>query len=348
MDRRSFLIAGLAAPLVWPRMSLAKDRIPIGDMHFHLFFVGPRPARTQPLGRNMASGGATLATWSVVGDMPWLMPARGGFKQKGEPKADEPKTWLAEEVARVTRHIRDEGLAIVRTAADVDAALQGKPHVVLSVEGATFAEGAPEEIDLAHGLAIRSLQLVHYIRNPLGDFQTEKPRHGGLTDAGKQVIRDCQQRGILVDLAHCAPKAVEDALGVSKAPLVWSHGSVTRGTPDWTMATAKARQLRLDLARRIAAGGGVVGLWALGADVGTSVERYTDRLLEMAEWLGEDHVAFGSDMNALSKPALASFADHRRAVDLMLRRNVPEARVRKLAIGNYARVLKAALAGRAA
>lgn len=348
MDRRKFLIAGLAAPFALSRSTLAKDRIPIGDMHFHLFFVGPRPAHTQPLARNMASGGATLATWSIVGDMPWLAPARGGFKQKGSPRPDEPKTWLAEELGRVMRHIREQGLGVARTPADVDAALKGEPHVVLSVEGATFAEGNPAEIDLAHGLGIRSLQLVHYIRNPLGDFQTEKPQHNGLTEAGKQVVRDCQKRGILVDLAHCTPRAVEDALSVAKLPLVWSHGSVTRSTPDWTMPTVKARQLKLDFAKQIAAQGGVVGLWALGGDVGTSVESYTDRLLQMADWLGEDHVAFGSDMNALAKPALASFADHRRAIELMLRRNVPEARVRKIAIENYARVLKGAMTGKAA
>lgn len=355
MNRRKFLIAGLAAPLALSRKVLADggsavaSRIPIGDMHFHLFFVGPRPAHTQPLARNMSSGGATLAAWSLVGDMPWLTLAQGGFKQKGSPQGEEAETWLRDELVRVVHHIRGEGLSIVRTAADVDAAVAGTPHVVLSVEGATFAEGHTRQVELAYGLGLRQIQLVHYIRNPLGDFQTEKPLHGGLTDAGRQVIRDCQERGILVDLAHCSAATVRDALEVAKAPLIWSHGSVAKaGTPNWKMPIWQARQLQFDLAKTIADRGGVVGLWALGADVGTSVESYTERLMQMADWLGEDHVAFGSDMNALAKPALRSFADHRRVLEIMQKRRVPEERLRKIAIGNYARVLKAAFASRSA
>ena len=53
MDRRHFLLACLAAPLCSTR-ALAEGSIYLGDMHFHLFFVGPRPAKTQPLGASMA------------------------------------------------------------------------------------------------------------------------------------------------------------------------------------------------------------------------------------------------------------------------------------------------------
>ena len=109
------------------------------------------------------------------------------------------------------------------------------------------------------------------------------------------------------------------------------------------MPVWKARKLQLETARMIAAKGGVVGLWGLGADVGASVERYADRLLEMADMIGEDHVAFGSDMNALARPALSRFSDHRRVVEIMAKRNVPEAKIRKIAIENYARVLKQAM-----
>ena len=106
----------------------------------------------------------------------------------------------------------------------------------------------------------------------------------------------------------------------------------------------RARQLSLDAAQAIAREGGVVGLWALRQDVGESIEAYADRLLEMADWLGDHHVAFGSDMNGLGRHAvIGEYADFRRVMAQWEQRRVPEARVRKLAIENYARVLRQAL-----
>ena len=64
----------------------------------------------------------------------------------------------------------------------------------------------------------------------------------------------------------------------------------------------------------------MVGLWALRSDVGATPEAYADRLSEMADWLGEDHVAFGTDMNALSGPAITDYADLRRVVEHWERR----------------------------
>ena len=68
----------------------------------------------------------------------------------------------------------------------------------------------------------------------------------------------------------------------------------------------------------------------------------------MADWLGEDHAAFGTDMNALANPVIAGFADLRRVIDHWERRKMSEARIRKLAIENYARVLRQAFTARQA
>ncbi len=67
-------------------------------------------------------------------------------------------------------------------------------------------------------------------------------------------------------------------------------------------------------------------------------------MLELVEWLGEDHVAFGTDMNGLGPfSVLSSYADLKRVIDHWRQRGVNDTRIGKLAIGNYARVLKAAL-----
>jgi membrane dipeptidase len=351
MNRRRFLLAGLAAPFVLRQVALAGDdrSVPIGDMHAHLFFFRPNAAQKRPLGRAMASGNATLVAWSLVGDLPWLRRSPLGLQQKGVPGKGEPLTWFKDEVGRIKRHIAEQGLKIVLTPEDVDRAVSGEPHVVLSVEGASFVEGDVGALATAYELGIRHLQLVHYVDNPLGDFQTAKPRHGGLSALGKQVVTECNRLGVLVDLAHASSDALAQALAISKVPVVWSHGSVTRSArPHWSLPATKARQLTLEDAKPIAERGGVVGLWTLRSDVGGTVAAYADRLAQMAEWLGEDHAAFGTDMNAIVNPPIADYADLQRVIAHWRHEGMPETRIRKLAIGNYARVLKQALAAKAA
>jgi membrane dipeptidase len=351
MHRRRFLKAGLAWPLAFVSGALADDPVYIADMHYHMFFPGeglPFPP-LRPLARNMAGGNATLVAWSLVGDLLWMRSTAGGLKQNGSPKRGQAFAWFEQELARIKQHIADQNLKIVRTPADVDLALRGDPHVVLSVEGASFLDEDPKHLEAAYELGVRHIQLVHYITNTIGDFQTEPPRLHGLTPAGQGIVKDCNRLGILVDLAHCAQDVVTAALAVSTAPMVWSHSSVTRAhKPTWSMTPWRARQLSVESARAIAAKGGVVGLWTLRSDTGPTVEAYADRLLETADWLGEDHVAFGTDMNALASPFVASFADLQRVVGHWRRRNVEPGRIRKLAIENYARVLKQALGARQA
>jgi membrane dipeptidase len=347
MNRRRFLTAGLAATLLPGRaVAQARPSVLVGDMHFHLFFLGRRPAASRALAQEMAAGRAALVAWSLVGDMPWIAIGRRGVTQKGTPAPGQAATWFQEELGRIKRYIAAQGLKIVATPADVDLALNGDPHIVLSVEGATFVDGDIAQLKAARDAGVRQIQLVHYIRNSIGDFQTERPEHGGLSAFGRSVVEECDRLGILVDLAHCTPEAVHGALAVSKKPIVWSHSSVARAgtSPPWTMPVFQARQLSLASARSIAGKGGVVGLWAVRYDVGQTVGAYADRLAELADLLGDDHAAFGTDMNGIANPVIASFADLQRVVDHWQRRGLSNERIRKLAIENYARVLKQALA----
>lgn len=347
IDRRRLLAAAFALPFAFGPSAFAGDVDLIADMHFHLFFFGPNPAAKQPLGKLMASGNASLVSWSLVGDVPWIRPSSKGLKQTGTPKPGEALEWFRAELGRIKQHIADQKLKIATTPADIDRALAGDPHVVLSVEGASFLDDDLAHLRTAYDLGIRHLQLVHYIRNRLGDFQTERPEHAGLTELGRNVILECNRLGILVDLAHCTSQAVNQALAVSNLPMVWSHSSVTRGgKPSWRQAVGKSRQLRLDDARAIAAKGGVIGLWTLRSDIGTSLDAYADRMVELAGWLGDDHVAFGTDLNATANPPIVSYADLQRVVGLMRQRGMSEAALRNVAIGNYARVLRQALEAR--
>jgi len=342
VDRRTLMLgaaAAVAAPVVGLHAGDSSS-IPIGDMHAHLFFgISRQPASVRPLGKLMGEGNATLVSWALVGDQPWIRPSPQGLRQKGSPKPGAATKWFTEECARVRKHAAQQKINIATTPADLDLALKGEPHIVLSVEGASFLDDGIEGVKAAHEAGVRHVQLVHFVRNTIGDFQTEAPQHGGLTDFGRKVIEECNRLGILVDLAHATRSTVDQALAVAKAPLVWSHSSITKNVRGGGRAQWMVRQLGLDQAKQIAAKGGVVGLWGLRSDVGGTPEAYGDRIIEMAGWLGDDHVAFGTDMNAVANSPVASYGDLRRVVR-HLERKIAADRVRKIAIGNYARVLR--------
>lgn len=342
VHRREFLAGILSSPL-WPTgRAAAQSPIFIGDMHFHSFF-GESKYHSRPVAQALAAGRATLVAWSLGGDILWFDSKT--YKQTSVPKPGETFGWFQRELGRIKAHVAEQGLKIARTSADIDLAVRGEPHIVLAVEGASFIENDPGRVKVAYDLGLRHLQLVHFTRNTLGDIQTEQPEHQGLSEAGKQVVRECNRLGILLDLAHCTEATARDALAVSSAPVVWSHGSVTRGPPAPSSAPVwRRRQLSLGLATEIARKGGVVGLWALATDVGKSIEAYGDRIVQLAGWLGEDHVAFGTDINGLGPFAvLSGYAQTRSVVEHWQRQRLTEAKIRKLAIDNYARVLKAAL-----
>lgn len=342
MDRRHVIKSGLALALAgMSRSATADEPIFIGDMHAH-FFLRDGRHKTTPIGESMAKAKATLVSWSISGDALWIGEEKGrGFVQKSIPKAGETFGYFQRELQRIKTLVAEQKLRIVRNGRDVERALKGEPHVVLSVEGANFIEGDVARVKLAHDLGVRHIQLVHYTRNTLGDYQTVAPEHGGLTALGKKVVQECNRLGILVDLAHATSTAVSQALALSRVPVVWSHSSVTTGEPHWNMIGWKARQLKLPDAKAIASKGGVVGLWALRQDIGADLRRYGDRMKALADTLGDGHVAFGSDLNGLGRSALVNeFSDLRTVVDAWRADGMNAKRMHNLAIGNYARVLR--------
>ena len=132
------------------------------------------------------------------------------------------------------------------------------------------------------------------------------PSIGGLTDLGKKVVQECNRLGILVDLAHSTPDAVTQALAVSKAPVVWSHSSVTRTRkPQW-IDVRDAGPATEPGGREGHRGPGRRGR-PVGAAVGCGPRHRRLTPTDCPRWpIGWARItsAFGTDMNGLIGPAL--------------------------------------------
>ena len=231
------------------------------------------------------------------------------------------------------RLIADQHLARVLTLADLQASKQqGAPGVILAVEGSDFLEGQIDHLQTAHTRGVRHWQLVHYrADNAVGDIQTEHPLYGGATPFGLDVVRHCNQLGLVVDVAHATLPTVRHIAKVSTMPLVLSHTG---------FATAplkpESRWINTEHARHVADTGGVVGIWANGHSFAGLAE-YAASIARLAEAIGVDHVGIGTDTEAMHPPALHSYADWPELIGHLLT-HFSEGEVAKIAGGNYLRV----------
>ncbi|AYQ28272.1 MULTISPECIES: dipeptidase [unclassified Polaromonas] len=358
-DRRALLgrLAGMGAAAAFMPLAgfaQAPARVPIADMHSHLGIVG-RTRSPADLATEMKTHGATLVSWAVVGDALWLAYGPKGIVQKSEPTPAELSAFFEKTLSGMVTYAEQNQLAIVRTGADVDAALGGKHSVLLASESAEFISTDLAPLKKAFDMGLRQLQLVHYIRNPIGDFSTASPVHKGLSPLGRDVIKACEAQGILVDLAHCSTQALEHAFETATKPMIWSHGWVDSDAGEYRDQYGYLmRRLSVAQAKKIAAGGGVVGLWGLGLrqpanafgwKVGLQDRAgYARELARLVGMIGADHVALGTDIAGVGDDWTTNDYSHvREVVQLLEGQKLDAATIEKVAFGNFARVLKATL-----
>jgi len=150
----------------------------------------------------------------------------------------------------VIRHPTD--LALARTAADILAArAAGRIAVLLAVEGGHMLNHDLGVLRQYAELGVRYMTLTHVHNTDWADASTASPAHGGLTDFGRDVIREMNRLGMAVDVSHASDKAAADAIATSGAPVFASHSSCHA-------LCATPRNLRDDLMRAIAAKGGLI------------------------------------------------------------------------------------------
>jgi len=117
-------------------------------------------------------------------------------------------------------------LAFCRTAAEVrEAHKNGKIAALIGVEGGHMIGNDIRMVRVFGELGVRYMTLSHFYNDEWADSSTDKPAHNGLTDYGKEIVREMNRQGIMVDISHVSDKTFYDALEVSKAPLIASHSS---------------------------------------------------------------------------------------------------------------------------
>ena len=150
----------------------------------------------------------------------------------------------------VERYSND--LVFCRTAAEVRRAHdQGKIAVLMGVEGGHMIGNDIRVLRMFGDLGVRYMTLTHFYNDEWADSSTDKPAHNGLTDFGKEIIREMNRQGIMVDISHVSDKTFYDALEVSKSPLIASHSSCRA-------LCNHVRDMSDDMIRALAAKGGVI------------------------------------------------------------------------------------------
>jgi membrane dipeptidase len=144
-----------------------------------------------------------------------------------------------------------EALGLALTADDVERIFaSGRVASLLGAEGGHAIAGSLGVLRMLYALGVRYLTLTHNANVGWADSATDEPQAGGLTDFGREVVREMQRIGMLVDLSHVSPDTMRGTLDVAGAPVIFSHSSA-RAVCD------APRNVPDDVLARLAANGGV-------------------------------------------------------------------------------------------
>ncbi len=175
-----------------------------------------------------------------------------------------PTYFKGAEAVRRTLDLRDamqsvldkypDGIELATSAADIERIVKSrKIAAVLTLEGGHQIADDLSVLRMYQRLGIRSMTLTHFRNNNWADSSTDKPRHDGLTAFGKEVVREMNRIGMMVDISHVSDKTFYDVLAVTSKPVIASHSSC-RALADIP------RNMTDDMLKALARNGGVVGI----------------------------------------------------------------------------------------
>jgi membrane dipeptidase len=245
---------------------------------------------------------------------------------------------------------RSGAVHVARGADDLDRAFSGDgpPVAVLHLEGAEAIDPGLEALDLWYEAGLRSLGPVWSRPNAFGHgvpfISPSSPDTGpGLTDAGRALVRRCADLGIVVDVSHLNEAGFWDVSRLDVGPIVASHSGVHAVCP----TSRNLTDAQLDA---VGASGGLVGIvFAVrflrpdfADDVDTPLSLIAEHARYVADRIGVDHVALGSDYDGATIPApLGDVTGTPRLLDALLAAGFGSDDLAAIAWGNWRRVLGA-------
>ncbi len=174
-----------------------------------------------------------------VGGQFWSVFIPGEIKEQGFAKVQLEQI----DIARRVIEKYPEAFELALTADDIESAFaRGKIGSLLGMEGGHAIENSLGALRSFYRLGVRYMTLTHNVTLDWADAVMDEPKHDGLTEFGKEVVREMNRLGMLVDLSHVTPKVMSDALEVSAAPIIFSHSSARaltnhlRNVPDEILA----------------------------------------------------------------------------------------------------------------
>ncbi len=273
---------------------LSREAVSV-DFHCHPNSVGgPHFPEIDPdLPANMRAGDLDVGVFAARGDLGVIRRDSSGRRYEYRKAAPaELFRGCQEQVDKIIEATKTGKLAIGRSPGEiVDAKRQGLPCAVLAIEGGDPLEGELSRLDFFYQRGVRVLQLVHYRINELGDIQTEPPRHKGLTAFGRQVAKEMNRLGMVIDTAHCSSDTLNDVLTESRRPVIFSH------TGPHALRRFKRHLPDKDM-QAIARKGGVIGIWPLLGRRDTFAT-FLNEIDYAKNLVGADHVGVATDLYGL-------------------------------------------------
>jgi membrane dipeptidase len=291
----------------------------------------------------------------MVGAQFWSVYVPSRAVAEGAARVQLEQIDIARQVFERYPDVFEEAL----TPADVERVFrEGRIASVMGMEGGHVIENSLAALRMFHALGARYLTLTHSENTDWADAATDTPRHGGLTAFGREVVREMNRLGMLVDLSHVAPQTMHAALDASEAPVIFSHSSARA-------ITDHPRNVPDDVLRRMPQNGGIVMVTYVPAFVSEEVAawgrlsdseragrtppratmddviRHIEHVRDVA---GVDHVGIGADFDGISQvpQGLEDVSTYPALFAELSRRGWSEADLGKLAGENVLRVWREA------
>jgi membrane dipeptidase len=275
------------------------------------------------------------AFFSLVADMKILTITPDGVKPSRNFSSGEAWT----DYKRQLKIIKDStgaarDILLATRAGDLDQGFKkGNSTAFIGVEGGDYLEGDAGKLEEMYNDGIRSVQIMHYHPNELGDLQTEPPQHNGLSGAGKDVVKRMNKLGILIDVAHATTATTQAVANTTDKPIILSH-SMLRVESDHPIIR---RTISKEHAKLVAQTGGAIGMWPCGLN--KDFNDFVDNTMRLIDAVGIDHVGLGTDMDANFRPVLTSYLQVPDWLAALRKKGLSEEDVTKVAGGNVKRIL---------